>query len=602
MKRYGMIWLVVALCLALAGSSAAALADDQVAMPLEVELGEQEQAPSDESQALDMSLDLGPDVDLIDVEPSGTVQTPPSAQGNAAESNKLVSKKFVVYEIVDGEASVVSADRSITEAIILESVNGYPVTNIAAGAFADCKKLWQVIVPDSVTEIGESAFLDCPALVDVQLSDSVGEIGEYAFKNCTSISHFVLPEGLQEIKDGTFENCQIMWKIAIPSSIKVIGNGAFRKCLALKEFALPDGLEEIGESAFEGCESMIQMVIPDGIEEIYDNTFMDCKKLRKLSLPTGLISIGDGAFFNCNSLKSLKLPYSLESIGALAFACGDGLKKLTIPDSVDSVGYGAFYHCSDLEEVTLESGIFQLESYCFAQCKDLVKVMIPESVKTFGDDVFSLGSSSRINDKGEIILKKPLSVPKKLKIYSRPNSKAASYASEYKIPFVAVKIVATSVSIEQGSSATLYMGETLQLTAKQKPENAETTVRWKSNSSVVKVSKSGLVTPKRSGKATVTVITENGKKASIIIKVIDAKSVSIAEGKTATMKVGEELQLHAIVLPDQVTTKLTWTSGSRKVASVSGTGLVTAKKKGTATITVKTANGKKAKIKITVTE
>jgi len=49
-----------------------------------------------------------------------------------------------------------------------------------------------------------------------------------------------------------------------------------------------------------------------------------------------------------------------------------------------------------------------------------------------------------------------------------------------------------------------------------------------------------------------------------------------------------------------VKSMLTWSSGNKKIATVSKTGLVNAKKKGTVTITVKTANNKKAKIKIKV--
>ena len=46
--------------------------------------------------------------------------------------------------------------------------------------------------------------------------------------------------------------------------------------------------------------------------------------------------------------------------------------------------------------------------------------------------------------------------------------------------------------------------------------------------------------------------------------------------------------------------KITYSSSNKKVATVNSSGVITAKKKGTATITVKTANGKKAKLKIKV--
>lgn len=52
--------------------------------------------------------------------------------------------------------------------------------------------------------------------------------------------------------------------------------------------------------------------------------------------------------------------------------------------------------------------------------------------------------------------------------------------------------------------------------------------------------------------------------------------------------------------PSSSTDKLTWTSSNKKVATVDKNGKVKALKKGTATITVKTASGKKAACKITV--
>ncbi|MBR3380838.1 MAG: Ig-like domain-containing protein, partial [Bacillus sp. (in: Bacteria)] len=60
------------------------------------------------------------------------------------------------------------------------------------------------------------------------------------------------------------------------------------------------------------------------------------------------------------------------------------------------------------------------------------------------------------------------------------------------------------------------------------------------------------------------------------------------------------IQLTATLSPSNARSKLTWKSSKKSVATVSKNGYVKAKKKGTTTITVKTRNGKKASIKITV--
>ena len=68
----------------------------------------------------------------------------------------------------------------------------------------------------------------------------------------------------------------------------------------------------------------------------------------------------------------------------------------------------------------------------------------------------------------------------------------------------------------------------------------------------------------------------------------------------ATLKVGKKLTLKATLTPTKAKTTLTWTSSNKKVATVSGKGVVKAIKPGKARITVRTANGKKATVTITV--
>lgn len=78
---------------------------------------------------------------------------------------------------------------------------------------------------------------------------------------------------------------------------------------------------------------------------------------------------------------------------------------------------------------------------------------------------------------------------------------------------------------------------------------------------------------------------------------------SIKLNKTsATIVIGDTLQLVKTITPSNATTKLTWSTNNNKVATVDGNGKVKAIAKGTATITVKTANGKKATCKVTVIE
>ena len=600
MKRCLSAWLILTLCTALVGGSPIALAEEQDDLSLDLEMDAPAQSDEDGMAVDGLSLELDLDVDSLEIAEPASAEAP--QDNDSIEENRTVVNRYIRYEIANGEATVVSADKALTEANIPRTIKGYTVKHIAENAFSGNKRLWSVTVPETVTDIGANAFNGCTALVRIVLPESVTQIGAYAFKNCTMISHFELPEGLTVISEGLFENCQMMWKIFLPSTLQYIEDRAFFNCLSLKEFTLPEGLQAIGMSAFEGCEAMKNVSIPASLTALPDRAFTGCVSLKKATLRSGLETIGAGAFYRCDSLRTLNLPGSVTSVDKYAFAYCEDLKTLTIPGSIQTLGYGAFFHCGDLEELCVKSGVVDIGDYCFAQCKKLIRAEIPESVETIGKDVFAVGKTSGIDDLGVIQLEKPVGLPRKLIMYGRPDSTASEYAKENGISFVIQKIVATSVSIAEGKSATLYVGHPMQLTAIQKPDNAETKVKWSSDSSSVAVSKTGLLTPKHSGKATITVRTENGKKATMSVKVIDAKSVSIDQGKTATLKVGETLQLSATVLPAEVTSKLTWTSGSKSIATVSKTGLVTAKKPGTTSIYVKTANGKKTKIQIKVTK
>ena len=67
-----------------------------------------------------------------------------------------------------------------------------------------------------------------------------------------------------------------------------------------------------------------------------------------------------------------------------------------------------------------------------------------------------------------------------------------------------------------------------------------------------------------------------------------------------TLIEGTTLKLKVITEPEEVNTGITWYSSNHKVAKVDNSGVVTAIKEGTVTITAKTDNGLKAKCKITV--
>lgn len=86
-------------------------------------------------------------------------------------------------------------------------------------------------------------------------------------------------------------------------------------------------------------------------------------------------------------------------------------------------------------------------------------------------------------------------------------------------------------------------------------------------------------------------------KALKITAIPSAEKKTLKVSKTKlNVKVGKKVQIKAAATPKA---KITYTSSNKKVATVNAKGVVTGKKAGTATITVK-ANGKTVKVKVTV--
>ena len=165
------------------------------------------------------------------------------------------------------------------------------------------------------------------------------------------------------------------------------------------------------------------------------------------------------------------------------------------------------------------------------------------------------------------------------------------------------KFSAKSTSIQKRKSST-NLAKDIAITAGDK------IVKWEtSNKKVVTVTNKGKITGKKVGKATITVTTDKGAKASITVyvkaKKVATKKVTVKNAKTdrvvkkVTLKKGKKLTLKVVTNPITTPDKVTFKSSKKSVVTVTNKGVITAKKKGKATITVK--SGKKTvKVQITV--
>lgn len=114
-----------------------------------------------------------------------------------------------------------------------------------------------------------------------------------------------------------------------------------------------------------------------------------------------------------------------------------------------------------------------------------------------------------------------------------------------------------------------------------------------SNTKVATVSANGTVKAKKAGKVNITVQVGNYKQ---VVKITVKKPTMKLVKSSAKLKKGKKVTIKVKAAP---VSKVTFKSSNKKVATVSSKGVVKAKKKGTATITVK-CNGITKKFKVTV--
>lgn len=195
---------------------------------------------------------------------------------------------------------------------------------------------------------------------------------------------------------------------------------------------------------------------------------------------------------------------------------------------------------------------------------------------------------------------------------AKTTTEAKKTTSETSVPHVK-KIQIVRDSIGTLGDDIIPLGHSVKLTAKISPDNAITSVKWKSsNSKYLKVSSDGTVTGVKetpNGDAiasfvgntvTITATADNGVKAVRTFRVVEYKPKSIEiklggtvvkDGGTFTLNVGDTAKIKSTLSPTYANPLLTWKVSDPEIAEIKDDKILT-KKIGKTKVTCKTINSK----------
>ena len=276
-----------------------------------------------------------------------------------------------------------------------------------------------------------------------------------------------------------------------------------------------------------------------------------------------VVSIYSGAFSGNLSMESVTISNSIGYIGLNAFSGCTNLKNIDIRTSGNNIIRicdSAFSHCTSLKSIVIPGNVefLWVAGGCtFGECTSLKNVVIENGVTVISGWLFERCSS--------------------LESISIPDSVTEIQPCAF-FNCTSLKSITIPKSVTNMNKCSLGYGDY---------HNTNTTE--KDSNFIIKGYK---------GTAAETYAKENGFKF-IALDVSEPTSVSL--NKTSlTLDVGKSYTLTKTVSPSNAVTSYTWSSSNTSVATVDKNGKVTAKASGTATITVKTSNGKTAICKVTV--
>ena len=455
---------------------------------------------------------------------------------------------------------------------------------------------------ENIEEIGAAAFQSNSSLLQLRL-DSVKKIGTAAFNGCSSLQYLTLGEADVSIVKNAFMSCKLSavcyggtkdkWQAICAIERKALKNAQAVHCKAEEKPKAATCLEAGDKTSVCGiCKEAYKD--DNGTENPalghdYVSTVTKEATCTEDGVQTDTCTrCGDT---KTQAIKALEHDYATEYTVDVAATCttaGSQSKHCTRcgeadPDSVQEIPALGHEYVSKVTKAATctEDGV---QTDTCTRCGDVKTQAIKATGHQWSD--WTKTADATVNG-------------------AEQQQRTCTTCGTVETKAVGEKLAPTGTV--NASTVTLKVKQSTKGLKVTNLAAGDSVASWKSTNTKVFTVKGNAdgtcaLTGKKKGSAKLEITLASGLTKTVTVKVqktaVKTSKVKVAE-KKLTVKKGEKASLKATVAPFTSAQKLTYTSSNKKVATVSKNGIVTAKKAGTAKITVK-SGGKKVTVTITV--
>lgn len=178
---------------------------------------------------------------------SGASITPSKSNSDTSSNNITSSKKensvasatsvldlLYISEYRTGICTISGVRENVSGRLVLpDTYNNMPIDHISAMAFFD-QQISSVYIPSNIKYIEDNAFQGC-ALTEIQFSEGLEEILCGAFAECKNLKTISLPNSLLILQSYAFSDCKNLTSVTLGSNITEIWEEVFDGCNNLQD-------------------------------------------------------------------------------------------------------------------------------------------------------------------------------------------------------------------------------------------------------------------------------------------------------------------------------------------------------------------------------